>query len=156
MCPCSPSVMNERHWPWSASLKIGISLCYLGPEHFTFYALDLLHHWNIQLFLIVCVFFITTETINMFPECCESEMCFFPHQVKMCKRLSKQWGGAPVLVDKITTSNVVPCFRLMGLFLHRQSFSPWGICSLSIKSFATVPHYNLSIWSKLRNECQAL
>lgn len=90
-------------------------------------------------------FFITTKTINMFPECCKSEMCFFSHQVKMWKRLSKQWGGAPVLADKITTSNVVPYFQLMGLFLHRQSFSPWGICSLSIKALLlchiTTPQY---------------
>ena len=57
--------------------------------------------------------------------------------------------GSRPTADKITTSNVVPPphFQLMGLFLHRQSFSPWGICSLSIKSFATVPHLQtLNMW----------
>lgn len=101
-------------------------------------------------------FFIATKTINMFPECCESEMCFFPTKLKCVSGCPNTGVELLSLPDKITTSNVVPYFQLMGLFLHRQSFSPWGICSLSIKSFATVPHYNPSIWRDLRNECQAL
>lgn len=108
--------------------------------------------------LIVCMFSKTTVTINMFPECCKSGNVLPPppSPPSLYKRLSKQWGGAPVVSVQITTSNVVPHFQLMGLFLPRQSFSPWGICSLCIKSFATVPHYNPSIWTHLPNECQAL
>lgn len=80
-----------------------------------------------------------------------------PRQVKVCiSACPNSGGGAPVVSVRITTSNVVPYFQLMGLFLHRQSFSPWGICSLCVKSFATVPLYSPSIWRHLANERQAL
>lgn len=112
--------------------------------------------------LIVCMFSKTTMTINMFTECCKSGNVLFlrpppPHQVKVCiSACPNSGGGAPVVSVRITTSNVVLYFQLMGLFLHRQSFSPWGICSLCVKSFATVPLYSPSIWRHLANERQAL